>query len=95
MTNNNTNVAIKVGNGFTKGQAAETPLANPLLMGPLAGENPGNDPVAGTTTDLGVDGPAPTERGAGAGANTDSVVTEVGGAISGGSCCGPAVLLKG
>lgn len=80
-------------NGFTKEQAPEAPEESPLT-GPFAGWTPGNDPDDGTTEDLGDNELAPSDIGAGAGANAESFATEVGGAIRGGNCCGPAVTLR-
>lgn len=90
MTSNNTSPNVKVGNGFTREHAAEAPEEIPLI-GPFAGENPGS-PVAGTTDVLGGLRPVPSDcdDGDGAGANTDSLSTDVGGATRGGNCCGPA-----
>lgn len=74
-------------NGFTKEQASDAPP-----IGPPTGGSPGSVPVVGTTVLLGVVAPEPSDWGAGAGAepNTESLVTEVGGASKGGNCCGPA-----
>ena len=46
-----------------------------LPIGAPAGESPGNDPVDGTVEVLGTVVVAPSDRGAGAGAKTDSRVT--------------------
>ena len=83
-----------MGNGLTKEQAEEAPEES-ALTGPFAGENPGS-PVEGTTDDLGVAGPIPSNWGAGAdaGANTDSLLTDVGGAMRGGNSWGPAASFK-
>lgn len=91
LTKKNNKVAAgKVAKGFSKEHAPEAPEALPT--GPLAiGVNPGSEPVVdGTTDDLGVALPIPSERGEGAGAYIESWATEVGGAISGGNCCAPA-----
>lgn len=88
LTSNNTSAYVKVGNGFTKEHAAEAPEEMPLI-GPFAGENPGS-PVEGTTEDIDDVGPAPSNNGAGAGPNTVSFATVVGGATRGGNSCGPA-----
>lgn len=84
----NNKVAIgKVGKGFTKEQAPEA-----LPIGPLAGGNPEREPpVAGTNEDLGGKDPTPSDWGAGDGANIESLITEEGGAISGGNFCGPVL----
>uniref|UniRef100_A0A2P2IIJ1 Uncharacterized protein n=1 Tax=Rhizophora mucronata TaxID=61149 RepID=A0A2P2IIJ1_RHIMU len=76
----------KVANGLTNGEASEA-----LPIGLFAGGNLGSEPVEGTTEVLGIVIPALCDRGvgAGAGANIESLVTEVGGAIRGGNCCGP------
>lgn len=80
-----------MGNGFTKEHAAEAPEEIPLT-GPLAGVNP----VEGTTEDLGdlPSIPSNSDDGEGAGANTDSLATVVGGAIRGGNSCVPAASLQ-
>lgn len=74
----------KLVNGLTKEQAAEA-----LPAGPPMGANPGSklDVVEGTIGEG--TGPEPSDWGAGAGANVVSRITEVGGAMSGGNCCGP------
>jgi len=76
-----------MGNGFTKEHAAEAPEEMPLI-GPFAGENPGS-PDEGTSEGMGDVGPAPSNSGAGAGPNTVSFATVVGGATRGGNSCGP------
>lgn len=68
--------------GFINERAAETPEALPA--GPPAGLNPGSELVLGTTEDVGE--PATSDCGAGAGASVGSLMTVVGGAISGGNC---------
>jgi len=89
-----------MGIGFAKEGEAEAILPT----GPFAGENPGNDLVAGMTEDLGAVRPVPSDcddgdcdsNGVcdgdrdGGNATTDSLVTDVGGAISGGNRRGPA-----
>ena len=75
----------KLVNGVTKEEAAETPPE-----GPPMGDNAGSKPeVVEGTVDWGVPAPEPSDWGAGAGANVASRITEVGGAMSGGNCCGP------
>ena len=92
LTNKNkTSADGKVTNEFNKEQASEEALARGLF----AGGSPGSDPVVvGTTEVLGVSVPAPSDWGEGDGANIESLVTELGGAISGGNCCAPASLFK-
>lgn len=52
----NKDALVKAAEGVIKGLASE---ANPPLVGPLAGGNPGSDPaVVGTRGDLGVAPPA-------------------------------------
>lgn len=75
------NAMGNVGNEFIKELASEI-----LPDGPLAGGRPGSDPVDGTKEDLGVVDPAPSDSGAGAGALTESLITDDGGAIRGGNC---------
>lgn len=75
------NAMGNVANEFIKELAPET-----LPEGLLMGETPGSNPVDGTTEDLGVVDPVPSDSGAGAGALTESLLTEEGGAISGGNC---------
>lgn len=85
--------AGKVAEGFSNEQAPEAPEAPEALpIGPLAvAVNPGSEPVVeGITEDLGVVLPMPSGKGEGAGENAESLLTEVGGAISGGNCCAPA-----
>lgn len=71
-------------------EAAEEPEALPA--GAFAGLNPGSELVLGTTEDIGE--MAPSDCGAGAGANVESLMTEEGGAISGGNCCTPAYVSR-
>lgn len=77
----------KLVDGLTKEQAAEA-----LPAGPPMGANPGSklDVVEGTVVEGTVPEPSDWGVGAGAGANVVSRITEVGGAMSGGNCCGPA-----
>lgn len=82
-----------VANEFTKEEESEEALAIGLFAG--GSPSPGSDPVVvGTTEDLGVGVPAPLDWGEGDGANIESLVTELGGAISGGNCCAPASFFK-
>lgn len=75
----------KLVNGVTKEQAAEE-----LPEGPPMGANPGSElDVVEGTVDWGAPAIEPSDWGAGAGANVASRITEVGGALSGGNCCGP------
>ena len=86
MANKNRTAAItSVDDGLAEKEAEILPL------GPLAGDNPGSDPVAGTTPVLGVgvDVLEPSDWGAGAGAKVESLITVVGGATRGGNCCRP------
>jgi hypothetical protein len=87
LTSNNTSGSVNVGKGFTKEHAAEAPEEIPLI-GPLAGVNP----VEGTKDDLGdlPSVPSSSDDGDGAGANTESFSTDVGGTIRGGNSCCPA-----
>lgn len=87
LTSNNTSADVKMGKGLAKEHAAEAPEEIPLI-GPFAGENPGS-PVEGTSEDLGDAGPNPSNSGDGAGANTESLATVLGGAIRGGNSCWP------
>lgn len=89
LTSKNTSAVVKTGKGFTKEQAPEAPEVRPLLIGPFAGWTPGNEPVEGTTDDLGDNGPI--DRGDGSGANIEDLGTAVGGAMSVGYCCGPVM----
>lgn len=93
LTNINTRADVKVGNGLIMELAAEAPEDN-ALEGPFAEVNPGNDPVEGTTEDLGFVGPPNSDWGDGAGANSEILGTVVGGATSAGNSCGPAELFK-
>lgn len=73
---------------FTKEQAPEEE-PDALPTGPLAGGNPILAPDEGTIDDFGfVVGIPPDSDGDGAGENTESG-SAVGGAVSGGNCCGP------
>jgi len=67
-----------------------------LPTGPLAGGNPGSDPVAGTTSVLGVGVGVlePSDWGAGAGAKVESLITVVGGTTRGGNCCDPTIFFN-
>ena len=91
---NKTNADGNVANEFTKEEASEEALAIGLFAG--GSPSPGSDPVVvvGTLEDLGVGVPAPLDWGEGDGANIESLVTELGGAISGGNCCAPASFFK-
>lgn len=75
----------KLVNGLTREEAAEE-LPEGLPMGAKPGSE--LDVVEGTV-DWGVPVPEPSDWGEGAGANVVSRITEVGGAMSGGNCCGP------
>lgn len=99
FTSNNINANVKTSIGFAKEGVAEAPEAI-LLTGPFAGENPGNDLVAGMTEDLGAVRPVSCDcddcdgDSDGVKANSDSLITDVGGAISGWNRCSPAALFQ-
>lgn len=86
----------KLANGLIKEQASEA-LPEALPAGPPIGANPGSMLVVEGTNedDLGVPvPPAPSDWGAGEGAKVVSRIAEVGGAISGGNFCAPALHFK-
>lgn len=76
----------KIANEFTiKLEAEELPIA----IGPPAGAKPGSAPEDGTVVFGIVIDPPASDSGAGAGANSESRGTEVGGAMRVGNCWGP------